>query len=243
MKIISKFSDFYDIGLAYGIDEKLRFNRSTKEINLDTELKLYINEYEYIKDLISYKLILYFNYLGFCKKIYPFIKIEIYEVGKKNKEYFNLLKYEDYCYSQDSLIESILSQVSKTQIQKITKRRWGKSNYIYRIFDDFKNTNLKELYEVFETYKTPYFVFEQSYKKTINKRTNEFEFNLRCKIIPKLKNYKFVKIKNPMQTFQEISMYLGELNHKEDNIIKIEDKYLQKAKGFNEFSFKKISKK
>ena len=27
MKIISQFSDYYDIGLAYGIDEKLRFER------------------------------------------------------------------------------------------------------------------------------------------------------------------------------------------------------------------------
>jgi len=32
MKIVSKFSDYYDIGLAYGIDEKLRFARESQSI-------------------------------------------------------------------------------------------------------------------------------------------------------------------------------------------------------------------
>jgi len=32
MKIVSKFPDYYDVGLSYGIDEKLRFERSTKAV-------------------------------------------------------------------------------------------------------------------------------------------------------------------------------------------------------------------
>ncbi len=45
-----------------------------------------------------------------------------------------------------------------------------------------------------------------------------------------------------MQAFQEISMYLGQLDLTEDNTVQIEDKYLAQGKGFDCYSFKGTSK-
>jgi len=46
-----------------------------------------------------------------------------------------------------------------------------------------------------------------------------------------------------MQAFQEISMYLGQLNLAENTIVQIDDKYLAQRKGYDCYSFRKMPTK
>ncbi|PLY05069.1 MAG: hypothetical protein C0625_13620 [Arcobacter sp.] len=242
MKIISKFSDYYDIGLAYGIDEKLRFNRVEKEIKSNIKIQTNSIKTNYIKDFKFFEIEFYFNFLGFCGKIYPFIKIEIYKIKKENKQYSKKLIFEEFCFTQKSIIDSLLKHLNMNQIEQLQKYRWDKSKFIYKIFEEFKEIEYKGLFDLFNLHKIPYFVAEQYYQKIERKQYKSFELKFRYISNPILKNYKFIQIKNPMEAFQEISMYLGEINHMENETIKIEDKYLLQSKGFDKFSFKKMPK-
>ncbi len=83
MKIISKFQDYYDISIVYGVDEKLRFKRVTKVVS---DRRVYGGAYirhSYSKDNTKHRVTFYYNHIGFCGTVYPFVHIDIEKVVKK----------------------------------------------------------------------------------------------------------------------------------------------------------------
>ncbi|SFV55032.1 hypothetical protein MNB_SV-8-293 [hydrothermal vent metagenome] len=247
MKIISKFQDYYDIGIAYGVDEKLRFER--KEICLD-EYSQYDNHSSYIfyKKHHYYRLKLFYFYVGFCGRKYPLIQAKIEKIVKSKKETHYSLEIEDSFYTLESFEDFFETWVdtSKEWIKAYTdyygyheKREFfRKKEFISSIAKYYKKTTLKEV-DLFKKHHIPYFVVMYEEVMVDNKP------HLKMKTIatPRLKQYKFAKAVPPMQAFQEISMYLGQLDLAEDNIVQIDDKYLAQGKGFDSYSFKKIPTK
>lgn len=245
MKIISKFSDYYDVGLVYGIDEKLCFVRNEEEIK-DNDLYNNTKIFIYKKDLNKYRLRLFFNEIGFCGELYPFIHIYIEKIKILNKketysfekEYFtyNFENFKDfmrtYIYPFDeSFMKHLVNYESLWHFD-------NEVNYIERYFREYvyKESVSKECFyseNLFKKYNTPYYV--QAY--SIEKKKKVLILK------PQLKKYRFMKVLSIMEAFQEISMFLGSLNLGEDKTVQIEDKYLAQGKGFDCHSFRKSPSK
>jgi len=241
MKIISKFQDYYDIGIAYGVDEKLRFKRETYVVSNKRTNGAYIR-YLYKRDNTQYRATFYYNYIGFCGSLYPFIHLHIERVTRKEKAFHYENKENFYLYDIEDFKNTLLDYVVAGDKIELSKRWVGNSfkrRNILDVMQKFYTKNNDEMKKLFEVYKEAYFVVEHSCIKYKGESFVEKKITL----LPQLKQYKFVKAVQPMQAFQEISMYLGKLNTVEDNTVTIEDKYLAQGKGFDCYSFKKMPSK
>lgn len=244
MKIISKFSDYYDSGIAYGIDEKLRFNR--KQMLVDETLRIFsphvINKRKKGKDL---RAVLHFKLLGFCGQIYPLAHVVIENVTQKNKQPVYHKRAESYIYNYQQLENFMVEHI--TSLAEISNYKLF-SGYFYSRYAWSLDLRLKEFFErnyheaklFFTKYQVPYFLLEEFVEK---KRNGYDQACFKNTLLPILKDLKFVQVKAPIEAFQEISMFLGNLNAQEDNTVQIEDKYLAKSKGFDCYSFKKEPEK
>ena len=241
MKIISKFQDYYDIGIAYGVDEKLRFKRESHVVSTKRTNGAYIR-HRYKRDGTSYRATFYYNYIGFCGILYPFIHLHIERVMKKEKVFYYEAKEDLYLYDIDDFKKTLQDYVVAGEQIKFSNRWVGnswKSSNILDVMEEFYAEKHDEIEKLFQVYKEAYFVVEH----TCVMYEGESFVEKKITLLPQLKQYKFAKAVQPMQAFQEISMYLGKLNAVEDNTVTIEDKYLALGKGFDCYSFKKMPSK
>jgi len=246
MKVISKFQDYYDIGLAYGVDEKLRFKRETSQIELGRNYSAQVG-YIYYQDGKYYRLRLYTHKLYFCGQCYPIIRAVTEKIVKEGKETSYRMESEQYLYDLTAYKQFISQLVGQEREMIVgTYSYSGYSEKRQRIrprdlmdakeFFDVKNSKYMH---IFEEKQVPYFVVQYRYLFEDQIPYTEHEILL----LPQLKSYKFATVMPPMQAFQEISMYLGQLGLAEDNTVTIEDKYLAQGKGFDCYSFRKMPTK
>lgn len=243
MKIISKFNDYYDIGIAYGVDEKLRFERITMDVSNTIDELRSVTKMVYKKQSQYYRILCHFNVMLFCGKAYPLVYLKTERITKVNKKFIYKKVDENYCYSVEEADHYIsshhtpLSEV-KDRYEQLGCRHW------HRDFEQYIHNHFVQTFEktlaLFELYKKPYFYIESQY--WINEKEVEC-IATKTILLPQLKAYKFANVVPPMQAFQEISMYLGTLDLVEDRTVCIEDKYLAQAKGFDCYSFKKLPSK
>ncbi len=244
MRIISKFQDYYDIGIAYGVDDKLRFERVTMDTNTKVDKLRSVTRIVYRKQEQYYRILCHFNVILFCGKAYPVVYVRVESITKKNKKFFYKLVDKEYCYSTED-VDAYIGQYNKS-LEEIndTYEKLGYSCYYASNFKKYVQGHFEKKFDayvaLFELYKKPYFYVESRYFKN--------EKGIDCIstdtiLLPQLKQYKFSKVLAPMQAFQEISMFLGQLNLAEDNTVTIEDKYLAQGKGFDCYSFKKMPSK
>ncbi len=231
MKIISKFQDYYDVGLAYGIDEKLRFERVTRVVQEDCLWGEPLS-CSVFKNQKRVKVWFFFDAIGFCGEIYPFIKVEI--EGSEREEYFyDLESFEIY-------LKEHISSTEKIMLENIGYKfgLFGKKHSITNIAKEYFSEKFWEYKKIFELYDVAYFVVESS--KCIKNDT--LKEMIKTILYPQLKKYRFSKVLSAMEAFEKLSMYLG-AKQAEKEIEKIDDKYLAKGKGFDCYSFKKLPKK
>lgn len=244
MKIISKFSDYYDSGIAYGIDEKLRFTR--KSVIVDDVISIkspsFINS---DKKGEALRAVLYFKLLGFCGDIYPLAHIVLEKRVRENKiESYVPLK-EAFAYDVES-VRNFLDSYIRTISKKRKKHQgingyhmgssWKRDLHIKAFFDK----KFVKSEALFFKYNVPYFLAEVRLEKGIN---GYYYSKNKNTLLPILKALKFSQVKSAIDAFQEISMFLGRLRSQEDNTVMIGDKYLAQAKGFDCYSFKKEPEK
>ena len=248
MKIISKFSDYYDSGIAYGIDHNLRFTRKSATVGgaISIETPSIINSDKHGEAL---RAVLYFKLLGFCGQIYPLVHIVLEERIRENKKESFIKLKEVFSYDIDTA-EKFLNTYIRT-IRKATensKKQRGYNGYYMSSSWWKRDVELKEFFTqkipkaetLFFKYNTPYFLLEMFTEKDANGYTYPKHKNT---LLPVLKSVKFSQVKQPIEAFQEISMFLGHLGTQEDNTVSIGDKYLAQAKGFDCYSFKKEPEK
>lgn len=151
--------------------------------------------------------------LGFCGELYPFIQVE---GGFWNSfPTLRLYKYEE-------------------AYEFLTKINLEKEQAYYR--DKICLDGLKKFYEIkklnkdyFQEYKVPVFSI-----KRISSRLETILLN------PKLKDFEFMKIKDPYTTYQEIYMFMaGVLGTIQEKTVEISDKDKLQQHGFFKYSFKK----
>jgi len=261
MRIISSFHDYYDNGLAYGSDPKLIYVRESKEIDvsplttLEKEKSIYKDIYVCIHSMPEYQ-----NNCGviaFCGKLYPFYEISYrYDsiTGKcKYKYFYSFESMANYIYS-NKFIEAItndctsnggataknidaakyyITTIKKSIDEVINRKKYMWSNrMLYHEHDaQFIGKVIND--EPFIKIDSPIIVFTISSgkprKMVINSRLNE---------------YNFIQKFDPISCFQEIEMYIGNnLAKQVDPSVNFSDELKRDIAGFDEWSFRKQSKK
>ena len=240
MKIISKFHDYYDCMIPYDEDNKYVFLRESKQFLLDR--KKYNSDYSWYMKTDNRDV--FFNFLdvekldrysipfkyknkmangetfviGFCGEIYNGIKITT-NLSKQ-------IPTVDFLY-EDSMYKIIDDY--RSLYDKIQHMSWRIPTSSTRFKEIKKNKNLKK---IFLENRVPYFILFNKDSKT------------HCKLNFCLKDYKFYKLFECTQTYQEIRMFI-ENNLASDTEVNVptgDDVVLAESKGYDKFSFRKDKK-
>ena len=247
MKIYSKFQDYYDSAMAYGVDDHVKWVRNTNEIELDCPHE----GYEYRKAHDSAETFPFFNtemfrqrprgrfkgvecdwlFIGFCGKIYAPLRFHWYS-HHRDVPYDNI----HYAYSVEE-IEKVLYQAEPSG--DLVKQFRSKATDNYNWASGRPNMNARDVKSYFEQFQgkedlslftelnTPIFVIEYGHRET------------HINTAPQLKQYDFARIMDPYTAYQEIEMFLGGvLGSGNPDVVEIADKYVAAGKGFDKWSFR-----
>lgn len=226
MRIISKTKDYYDGVMGMGIDYECPYIREKQEIVIDkTEPHIYINAWKrgmevngHIYDIENCKI------REWQKQ--PFEERGYFLIGFCGKIY-PCVRIEDINKNVKYLYNKV------TENKDVEFRRYHMGTEV-NFFD--KDWSAFEKY--FIEYKTPVF--------TVRPEKFNMEY-LRTKVLilnDELKQYDFMKIKDPYTAFQEIYMYIsGILGVNQRPMIQLSDEQIKAKHGFNhKYSFKKEPK-
>jgi len=245
MRIVSKFNDYYDIGLSFGIDSKRIYVRNSREVNKkDYNFSEIIDVYERMFNFYYYDYRIKRGAVAFCGKVYPFYTISDFEYDCSKLSTCNF-KYYFYSY------KSFEAFVNKSKLFKNQKNR---SKYFGK---ETVREKLLKLEKYHKTYKSVIskHEFDISY---IGKRISDDVFiqteapiiliydKSKSKIIlnPILRDLNFASIIDPYTAFQELSMFIGSnLVKQVDPSENFSDNMKRDIAGFDEWSFRKKSKR
>lgn len=250
MYIISKFKDYYDIGSSLGIDKTNVYKRVEESLTLNDINNKLQNEHPDLNAFrssghrrINYSKLNYFksytkNYISHTSRRVYMNSDRLFKkhiIAVCGKLYSVLLFTEESTSSSKCHIFHNYEQVKEHLIKNgepvPEKDSFKGKNFCLfdRLF--FKNEVIESDINIF--YKTPIL----SYTFSIY---NGFTLTLN----PELNKFEFFKVLDPYTMFQEVSMYnSGVLTNTEDNMVQISDEDKKVAKGFDNYSFKKLPTK
>lgn len=242
MKIISKYNDYYDSVMRIAYDDHIIYVRkgSKKPETVIIGSRKYVHhdtEYKDMRDTFNGQYILSYPRSG--PTIWSTARHIRNAYGKINKRIPIIFNVEPF----------LIGFCGKFFIGY--RVEWGEKIYIINKKSDkiFKNIDKKVVInyapdiirgnpdDIFIEYDCPIFLmtFANSY------------FNPMAAYIyrnPILKNYGFQRIYDPYTAFQEISMYLGSILVDDNtDMDSVNDFDMSRAKGFDEWSFKKMPSK
>jgi len=206
MRIISKFHDYYDIGLGLSHDTNLNFVREPREVELSSVNKLSSKgDQETLR--LSKLLPRYYlrdrwrvNIIGFCGKLYPCVTHPTYP--------------DLHLYS--------LAEVDNFQKGRLDFGKWRKSFYRKDFEKLFKIYEAIEDLEAFIANRSPIVLLtEVSY--------NKFKASWNVK----LQDYGFERIIPPYEAFQAIEMFMSNLALPEKPIPPQSDLQKVESHGFD----------
>lgn len=232
MYIISKHKDFYDgVAGTFGIDKTIIYNREIIEVEHENRPTIFRESdnpfrnlgFFHLKKHNKPKYELYGHFIvGFCGKLY--IGWKLY--SENNKKYYPML-------STDAIITKI------TYNNNYIKTILDPKSWHGMLDDDIRYVLNYNPIQIFRDFNTPIFVYDYDYNRTYF-TSYHGNNNPKFFINPLLKEYKFYRVFNAVQAFQEIQMFLGGvLGNKEKEIIEIADKYKIEQHGFDKWSFRK----
>ena len=215
MRIISKFKDYYDSALGYGIDPTLVYLRKEENIN-NLPMKYRLNSGRNFRS--NYDIFV----IGFCGNLYSCVRTWKKEgeiVYDQWGEWDKTNSVPIFHYDLDECIEIIEDNERQDWIAK-------------EKVEDFKELIKRtDFINFFQEYKVPTFILGQG------------EYNLSGPtfiINPRLKDFQFFKVIDAYTAFQEISMYLGGvLPRKEPDTVDVSEACKVHSKGLDSWSFRK----
>ena len=243
MRIISDFKDYYDVAMALGQDQTLIYNRfkKTEELKHLPFPTFTNNFYSYTNDSLTVDKTFI---VGFCGRIYPIISVNLgkhryssmsdKESRKDRKLCFNIeeidtyvrLNFKDKCY-QD---------FHNKEFKRKSDWPWGIRYHDFAQYFEYRNKSsgtkwgqpLDSDKQYFETNRTPIFIGQQ-----LNRDTAEVVYNAN------LKDVEFYRLFDPFQTYQEISMWLGNQAEPRKPIPEMSDDIKAFQHGYDKWSFRK----
>ena len=237
MRIISKFSDYYDSAMGAGIDMSRVFVRNTEEIwkeearhrighDLQQERT---SKWDVFRPRMSGMIVktkrrdIYITpfAITFCGKVYYGLKLEHVDRDYRGNS--------EFIYSLEQA-EKLYKKYHITLHDKPKHRNFWRPSHKAENKEDLKNylrvSNQHEQLLIDE-------------KIAIGVYSNVPPFAT-FTANPCLKDFGFQKVFNPYQAFQELDMFISGVLPETDNaMLRISDKDLAKAKGFDCYSFKK----
>jgi hypothetical protein len=233
MRVISKFHDYYDVGMKYGIDKTVLYIRTTEEIKNDhIDATKYLYKYPILSDRINWTKLT----LSVCGKFYLCYRMNhtVYNKYGIGSEHIA------YCYSLNE-VESITKSFFPETYKGLDKPYgWIRKNNPSKrelLEWEFSNQGKPLPQDLHQKYKTPILV-DSSHYTTHN--TNNILRKDVC-----LKDLEFFRIeKDPIKLYQDIFMYIsGFLGTPENKMMKINNTERILTHGFDlKYSFRKRPK-
>lgn len=220
MRIFSKFHDYYDIGLKYGIDPNCIYSRVTssvdKESDQDKIIKVIeeLSTYDY-KSFHRVSGIDDFVFIVFCGKLYFAIRM-VRNVGYQTTEV-------EYIYDYDSYEKYVKKYHDKKDWDKFFDLGgWTQRKLSAKTFMDIFPIKHEKLINLLIDFGTPIIMLHTSGRK------------FRVEINPRLKDTDFYRAVDPYSAFQELSMFVsGVMGGTAPPMIQISDVVRLEKKGFD----------
>lgn len=219
MLIVSRFRDYYDTAMTYGIDKECVYNREIKEIEID-KFKINLPYPKEVKFSNGITMLAEPAIIGFCGKIYPLVIVTF--TGSE------LPIRPEFLYTAEEYIDFMDFRTGGLDRNKRYYGWLGRGDLRYeKGAKDFFGDKFAELEKLFLEHKTPIFsITKKGYKALLT-------------INPRLESLYFMKVMDPATAFQEIYSYKsGVLGNNEKEVINISDKDKLQQHGFDKYSFK-----
>lgn len=244
MKIISKFKDYYDIGLAYGTDPKCIYKRETVEINWEGlvpsnnqfrtgDVK---NNPDWFKELLSHEVLSrrksiwwspdeaknsYVRVLLFCGKVY--VSVMAYDRSKKEWRRF---------WSPESLRSADIERESERSSFGFMYRARG-PEYVDKLF------RIGELFTKDFVDK----ILRESGSPIVELRGSNSGSDVSAVVNPNLSLIGFQSVVDPYTAFQEVSMYMTNvIGIPENPMVEVDNDSKVAKHGYNKQSFRHPTK-
>lgn len=232
MRIHSKFKDYYDTALGYGIDPNVHWVRETVKLespDVCSPIKMprrydfsqpKFKKFERIQGHESIQPVVFL----FCGQLYPCLWITVRPYGCETPMVNTL------CHTMEKFEECLNMWESD-----ILKRRGWSGRTMYNRTKEYFNQRVSEdrIRDIHFEVKSPVLVLSQ------DDRANRV-----VTINPMLNPYGFQSIVDPFTAFQELSMYVsGVLGSEGVDMIQVSDEDMKYKKGFHDMSFKNRGKK
>jgi hypothetical protein len=250
MRIFSKYHDYYDKTLGYGIDPNVIYERKEENItdwmkdqpDLQKRLsKIHDDIFDFRIERINSPELQVINKIVvlFCGKIYFCVKISY--KGKHTPYYDNTIT--EFIYTFDAFKRAItthskinlehsmtsgLFDGTRSKPMAIAKR--------FKILFDKQGAESDAAKDIHFELDSPVVVIDYDLIYTYSKKNGVFKN--KC-----LKGIEFFKIVNPFSAFQELSMFIGGvMGGKSPIMIEVSDKDRIAKHGFDKLSFRKEKK-
>jgi len=241
MIIISKFHDYYDSGMSYGLDKNLRYIRKREETENVSEmpkqlyemLKKLPDKYDYWQNSVLFSVRPFLIVL--CGQVY----LGYHLSGLKDPNYKNPLPEQTlpdkYIYNLHSL-KKILEKYSKDEYQSFLKK-----SPTYRFLKSFNHDHLEEAFEEFGDKKigVDIHIDEKAPILFIGHKKREYIYIKN----PVLRDIHFYKRLVAFTVFQNISMFIGGVvSGTFPPMVELSEKERIQKQGFDKWSFRKMGK-
>lgn len=213
MRLHTNFREDYDSAIGFGIDEKVHYERVTKQVDIRLRMQ------------VDWPLISKAGLIGFCGQVFPFIKQNKY---KRVTEEGRLWRYE--------VIDSYYAYSLEDYLRKWIE--WEKCIY-FDYLDNSRKIKIRQFFadwdlqsnETFLEFRVPTWAFRfQPERDESNGIIN-----------PILKDHQFDRIKDAATAFQDISMYLSNILIEQKEVAQVEDRFRIEQHGFDlRTSFRKL---
>ncbi len=242
MRLISKIHDYYDgvVG-STSSDRTYTFVRETRQLpSIDQKhgwrqaTMIQGHYFEGNKNTYEFR----YGIMGFCGKLHPFIQ------STEQSRDFLKPAIEDVFYTFDQVLQRYpnIEEFKKKRLYNddmaAQMKRWladGTIKSWHTVDEPLKSSMLLGL---FAKEKIAYFVVYGTCC-----RQNGYIDKVAIELYPVLEKYKFFRVHDAYQTFQQIEMYLtNELVKRDEINIIIPDDLKAQSKGFDKWSFRKMPK-
>jgi hypothetical protein len=227
VRIVSKFKDYYDCGLAQGIDDDVLYVREHKEVDqkhpfLHRESISGGVRHRRFNRYMSYEPGIELLMIGFCGRIYP-LAIVRYEI-KRPPNLWDTRSRERTCYFYD--LDSIVENAKRIRLRIDDDKHPLRFTLWGRVWHHFKEPEpeWKQLENWFQEYKVPAFIAHYPTAGLLN---------------PCLKDFEFYKIFDAWTAFQELSMFIpGVLGGSANPTVEVGEEYRIAGHGYDKGSFR-----
>lgn len=240
MRIISKFNDYYDSAMGYGIDKTVIYNRFSTEFPDDSAELIKIKRHlDPFRSGVFTGLLTLNSWLNSVDNLEVRNRFILFFCGKPHVGIHLSSNYdrhgqwnikEKHCYSLEHAEMFIDEHKERIRLkEKEIKVLLGKIDKFFRKYGNQKKSNF-----------------------------NDLHFELDCPVVcvnsnmrhasivtnPSLKDMEFYRVTDPFTAFQELSMYIsGVMGGRSPRMVEISNDDRIAKHGFDKWSFRKESKK